>query len=518
MTKPNIGALLTQSGYTTFTLSTVVRAIKTLYGQIGAGLDERNWTAIQAASNPLVAAEAALVTMYQSADYLLRNANHLLGLGYSANQIDLTYRQIYSDLGVTYSPAWALNSGFQNATQLSFDSLRAAAGSDYQQSLPIPTLSVASSVNGFTVTLSEAGMVTLSISGSIGTYATGATLLTERAVVSGGTMSVTGSGTQKTSAATAAYFTLGTTGNDTINLTGEGARVDYVFSGAGNDELRGGDGDDVLLSGTGNDTVLGNAGADLIYGGDGDDNIQAGQDNDTVYGGLGQDTLDGGTTGNDVLEGEAGEDSLLGGAGDDTLTGGAGWDILTGGTGTDYLYLNSGNLEQERVNLDIRTDGTDVIDGFHFGGGLGGFGFDRMDLTAPAGLTRLGGAANSLTDNINAGDGVSGAYPADAALALDRTLSVIAGNDQLGAGTTVANATARAVTQLSDGAQDYLGNSTGANQGSLVLLTDDGTSHYLFLVVDANANQVTEVADVTLVAVFTNSVNIANITMIDFNI
>ena len=361
-------------------------------------------------------------------------------------------------------------------------------------------------------------MVTLSISGSIGTYATGATLLTERAVVSGGTMSVTGSGTQKTSAATAAYFTLGTTGNDTINLTGEGARVDYVFSGAGNDELRGGDGDDVLLSGTGNDTVLGNAGADLIYGGDGDDNIQAGQDNDTVYGGLGQDTLDGGTTGNDVLEGEAGEDSLLGGAGDDTLTGGAGWDILTGGTGTDYLYLNSGNLEQERVNLDIRTDGTDVIDGFHFGGGLGGFGFDRMDLTAPAGLTRLGGAANSLTDNINAGDGVSGAYPADAALALDRTLSVIAGNDQLGAGTTVANATARAVTQLSDGAQDYLGNSTGANQGSLVLLTDDGTSHYLFLVVDANANQVTEVADVTLVAVFTNSVNIANITMIDFNI
>jgi hypothetical protein len=518
MTKPNIGSLLTQSGFTTFTVSAVTRAINTLYGRIGVGLDERDWTAIQASKNPLEAAEAALVSMYRSADYLLRNAKHLLGLGYSANQIDLTYRQIYSDLGVTYSPTWALNSGFQNATQLSFESLKVAAGSDYQAGLPIPTLTVASGVNGFTITLSEAGMVTLSVSGSLGSYATGATLLTERSVVSGGTMAVTGSSTQKTSLATETYFTIGTTGNDTINLTGEGARVDYVFSGAGNDDVRGGDGGDVLLTGSGNDTVFGNDGTDLIYGGDGDDNIQAGQANDTVYGGLGQDTLDGGTTGNDVLEGEAGEDSLLGGAGDDTLTGGSGWDILTGGTDTDYLYLNSGNLEQERVNLDIRTDGSDVIDGFHFGGGIGGFGFDRMDLTAPAGLTRLGGAANSLTDNINGGAGVGGAFPADTALNLDRTLSVIAGNDQLGAGTTVANAKARAVTQLSDGAQDYLGNSGGANEGSLVLLTDDGTSHYLFLVVDANGNRVTETADVTLVAVFTNSVNIANITMTDFNI
>lgn len=518
MTKPNIGSLLTQSGFTTFTVSAVSRAIKTLYGQIGAGLDERDWTAIQVSKNPLEAAEAALISMYQSADYLLRNAKYLLGVGYSANQIELTYRQIYIDLGMTYSTAWALNSAFQNATELSWAALTAAANFDYQDSMPVPTLSVTASVDGFTITLSEAGTVFLSVSGSLGSYATGATLLTERSVVSGGTMSVTGGSTQKTSASTAAYFTLGTTGNDTINLTGEGARVDYVFSGAGNDEVRGGAGGDILLTGSGNDTVLGNEGTDLIYGGDGDDNIQAGQDNDTVYGGLGQDTLDGGTTGNDVLEGEAGEDSLLGGAGDDILTGGSGWDILTGGTGTDYLYLNSGNLEQERVNLDIRTDGADVIDGFHFGGGIGGFGFDRMDLTAPAGLTRLGGAANSLTDNINGGAGVGGAYPADTALNIDRTLSVIAGNDQLGAGTTVANATARAVTQLSDGAQDYLGNSGGANEGSLVLLTDDGTSHFLFLVVDANGNRVTEAADVTLVAVFTNSVNIANITMIDFNI
>lgn len=518
MAKPSIGALLTQSGYTSFTLATVLRAVKTLYGQIGAGLDERDWTAIQASSNPLAAAETALVSMYQSADYLLRNAKHLLGVGYSANQIELTYRQIYTDLGVSYSPTWATNTSFQTATALSLSALSAAASADYQESLAVPTLSVATSAAGFTITLSEAGTVVLSVAGSLGTYISGATLLTERSVVSSGTISVTGSSTSKTSTSTTEYFTLGTTGNDTINFTAVGDRADYVFAGAGNDEVRGGDGSDVLLAGSGNDSVFGNTGTDLIYGGDGDDNIQAGQDNDTVYGGLGQDTLDGGTTGNDILDGEAGADSLLGGAGDDTLTGGTGWDDITGGTGTDYLYLNSGSLEQERVVLDIRTDGADVIDGFHFGGGLGGFGFDRMDLTAPAGLTRLGGAANSLTDNINAGDGVSGAYPADAALALDRTLSVIAGNDQMGAGTTVANAAARAVTQLSDGGQDYLANSTGANQGNLVLLTDDGTNHYLFLVVDVNGNQVTDAADVTLVAVFTNSTNIANITMIDFNI
>jgi len=81
----------------------------------------------------------------------------------------------------------------------------------------------------------------------------------------------------------------------------------------------------------------------------------------------------------------------------------------------------------------------------------------------------------------------------------------------------MANAEARALAQLTDGA-DFLANTTGADQGGLVLLTDDGTRHFLFLVVDANNSQTTDAGEVTLIAQFVNSTNLGGITMVDFNI
>lgn len=470
MEKPSLGYLLTSSGYKSFSFDSFLRAAHSLYGNIGAGLDTRNWSAIMASADPLKASEQALAAMYQDRQYLLTNARHLTGTSYSIYAVELTYRQVYERLGLTYSSDWSLGTTFAEASSLTRAQLEAAAASAYKDSLANPTLSVSFSGTGFTVNLSETGTLTLSVDGSIGAFGAGTSTLTERAAISTGTLTLTSSTSQKTSAATTQTFVLGTTGADTIDTTAAGARVDYVFGGAG---------DDVILSG---------AGADVLIGGTGGDRLTAG-------------------------------------AGDDTVHAGTGWDTITGGAGTDHLYLNAGVLEMETVILDINNDGADVIDGFHFGGGTGGNGFDRMDLTAPTGLALIGGAANSLTNNANGGNGTTADnFAADTAPdpggfvpTVSTLYKIGVGADQLGAGTTVANATARAVTQLSDGAEDFLLRTTGANQGGLVLITDDGTHQFLFLVYDANNNRTTDAGEVVLVAQFSNSTGIANMTMTDFN-
>jgi hypothetical protein len=510
MSKPSIAELLIQSGQTTFTFDLVTRAIKTLYGQIGAGLDERNWTTILTSSNALASAETALVEMYQSAGYLLRNANHLIGRGYDEFQIELTYRKIYNELGISYSPSWALNSAFQRASEMTLEQLLAITS---VVNLPIPTLTFTATEAGLSVTLSEAGTLFMSVSGNIGNYAAGTSLLLEQNNISTGFLTLTGSTSNKTSTATTAFVTLGRATGDGIFLND---RENFVFSGAGNDIIFGSNQNDYINGGADRDILFGDNGADTLVGGSGVDELFGEAGNDILFGGDDNDFLFGGND-DDNLNGGTGVDSLDGGNGSDTLNGGLGWDILEGGPGTDYLFLNSEDLEQEVVILNINNDGFDVIDGFHFGGGLGGFGFDRMNLTSPAGLGLIGGAAGSLTTNINDGIGTTADLNADTAASVGVSLNRIAGaDDQLGAGTTIANAVTRAETQLSDGV-DFLGNTTAANQGALALLTDNGTNHYLFLVVDANNDHVTNAGEVTLIAVFTNSTNINDMVMADFN-
>lgn len=476
-------------GTQTTTPLLITRAINTLYSQLGNNLDERNWTNILAAADPLAAAEAALSAQYQDTSYLLRNANQLLARGYTESQIALTYQQLATRVGFSYSPAWASGTGFAPAANAGFAALLAQAALDQQQGLPVPTLGFSAAADGFTITASEAGSLRLSVSGVLGSVTQGASVLsTARATVVQGNLTLTGSYSLKTSATGTQYVVLGTNGSNNISTVAAGNRADYIDAGNGNDRVLSGDGDDYVLAGAGNDLVLAE-------------------------------------NGNDTLIGGSGADDLRGDFDDDVLIGGIGWDILNGGPGTDSLFLNAGELEQETVYMDLSSgDGADIIDGFHFGGGLGGNGFDRFDLTVSAGLRLIGGAADSLTNNANDGNGTTNqAYPADTApnpggFGPDvATLYVIAGADQLGAGTTMANAEARALAQLTDGA-DFLANTTGADQGGLVLLTDDGTRHFLFLVVDANGNQITDAGEVTLIAQFVNSTNIGGITMVDFNI
>jgi Ca2+-binding RTX toxin-like protein len=462
------------------------RAIATLYSNLGNNLDERDWTSILAAADPLAAAEAALTAQYQDANYLLRNANQLLARGYTESQITLTYQQLATRGGFSYSPAWANGTAFAPAASAGGAAVLAQAASDQQQNLPAPTLGFSAGADGFTITASEEGLLRMSVSGSLGNVFVGPTVLsTARAAVVQGTLTLRGGYSQKTSTTGTQFVVLGTNGNNSISTNGGGNRADFIDGGSGND---------AILAGDGNDYVLGGAG------------------NDTLFGGNGNDTLTGGS----------GTDLIWGDSGDDVLIAGIGWDTLRGGGGTDTLYLNAGALEQEVVQLDISSaslDDADIIDGFHFGGGLGGNGFDRLDLTIDNDIDLIG-AAGSLSSNANDGNGTTiHAYPADTAPdpgGFDvHTLYVIAGVDQLGAGTTMLDAETRAREQLNDGV-DFLANTTGTNQGALVLLTDDGTNHFLFLVVDANNDQETSVGEVTLIAQFVNSTNIGGITMVDF--
>lgn len=66
MTKPSIAELLNASGHTTYTSELVQQAMYALYGNIGANLDERDWSAIMQSGNPLATAQTSLLAMYQS--------------------------------------------------------------------------------------------------------------------------------------------------------------------------------------------------------------------------------------------------------------------------------------------------------------------------------------------------------------------------------------------------------------------------------------------------------------------
>ncbi|MFD0666768.1 hypothetical protein ACT80S_03530 [Ramlibacter sp. MAHUQ-53] len=265
MGRPSIAELLNASGHTTYTLDLVMRAVYSLYGNIGAGLDERNWSSIMASADPLAASERALVAMYQDSSYLLRNANHLVNSGYVPAQAEITYRQMYDRLGLVYKPDWSVGTSYESLGPLTMPQLIAQV----LPPPPPPTLSVDHSVNGLVVRVNVNGQVSVSVSGSLGNFSAGDTVLVEQGSIKEGYLSLSANG--QTSPATSQYVVLGTGGNDAIDTSASGTRVNYLFGGAGNDTLTAGSGDDVIHGGAGQDTLQGGYGADTLYGGDGDD-------------------------------------------------------------------------------------------------------------------------------------------------------------------------------------------------------------------------------------------------------
>lgn len=113
-------------------MATLKRANDVMYGNIGANNDWRDWNAIMASSNPIEAAERALVSMYNDPRYLQANAEQLLQRGYLPEQADYTYQQMAERVGSTYSPNWARGTRFEGAynTQAYLDAVRRGGSDD----------------------------------------------------------------------------------------------------------------------------------------------------------------------------------------------------------------------------------------------------------------------------------------------------------------------------------------------------------------------------------------------------
>ncbi|ARU00159.1 beta strand repeat-containing protein [Yoonia vestfoldensis] len=198
-------------------------------------------------------------------------------------------------------------------------------------------------------------------------------LTTLSAIATGQIYAKTSSGGQ--SATSNQTITLGTTGNDTIDLSTLGSGVDYILAGDGDDIITAGASNDHVIAGDGNDIVTGGPGADSLYGGANNDIFLILDEDhhsvgEVINGGDGLDvirysatdggtlTLTVGTSVEQVYISDASGDrtgttnenvdasnllsavSLLGNDGDNSLTGGAGSDTLSGGAGADTLIAD----------------------------------------------------------------------------------------------------------------------------------------------------------------------------------
>ena len=294
MTRPSVAELLMASGHTEFSLSLIMEASQTLYGDVGDNLDERDWVAIMAAPNPLAAAQQAMKDQWQNREYLLRNADHLINQGHSFAAWEVTYHQMARRLELPDGGTWFYP----------------------------PTIFFEFTDTTANIDVSLAGTLSFSITGTSQAVDAGDVALTPGASLSEGYVTVT----RESGAATTTgdYVIVGTHDALTRNFNAGRPVMDrIVILGDGNDDVSSGGGNDTIYGGAGADTIYGNAGNDVIRTGIGADSIQAGKGNDTIFGDAGADIIYGGTEGNDELTGGIdGDDFLLADDGSwfDTIT------------------------------------------------------------------------------------------------------------------------------------------------------------------------------------------------------
>ncbi|MBU2941042.1 BspA family leucine-rich repeat surface protein, partial [Shimia thalassica] len=142
----------------------------------------------------------------------------------------------------------------------------------------------------------------------------------------------------------ARYYLDGTTSDDVIDASGEGAGV----------RVEGLEGNDLITGCAFNDTLSGQDDADTLEGGLGADVLIGGEDSDVLYGALmseqqAEDQAD-------RIYAGSGDDLARGGYGYDELRGDAGHDTLIGEQGADSLYGGSATADDFRVRL-ATTDG-----------------------------------------------------------------------------------------------------------------------------------------------------------------
>ncbi|WP_292288883.1 hypothetical protein [Marivita sp.] len=268
MSKPNLLELLDASGLA-LTFTNIKRAIDTLYGNVGANLDNRDWEKILASGNALEAAETALVEQYTDPDYLETNAAHVVGLGYSAAQVELTYRNLSDRLDVEHDRSWATGTPYERVASLSDSALQAQAQSDYIAGLPVPTLTINLTNTGISVESSLNGTFFIGNTELVNLTAETAKALEAQAMVTTGQLKVEADNGRESSLSSET-ITLGTTGNDTIDRS-SATTQDVIHGFGGSDTIDAGDGNDTIYGGDGADTITGGAGADHIDGGIGAD-------------------------------------------------------------------------------------------------------------------------------------------------------------------------------------------------------------------------------------------------------
>ena len=336
MTKPSIAELLMASGHTEFPISLVLEASRTLYGDVGANLDGRDWAAIMAASNPMASAQQALKDQWQDADYLLRNADHLIGQGYSPIAVEFTYRQMADRLDFTYDASWSAGTQYAWLGALSDQELAARVAAE-AAAAEVPRIAFEFTDTTANLDVSHAGTLSFSVAGASQSVNAGDVPLTPGATLREGFATVTrASGETGT---TNEYVVVGTTAADTVDFRLAAIANRLIILGDDNDTVWSGSGNDTIYGGDGADDIAGNTGNDLIRGGAGTDFIDSGRGDDIVFGDGGDDVIEGGSEGHDRLTGGLGEDTFVifsGGAWVDTIT-----DFVSG---TDRLHIAGGQL------------------------------------------------------------------------------------------------------------------------------------------------------------------------------
>jgi Ca2+-binding RTX toxin-like protein len=237
-------------------------------------------------------------------------------------------------------------------------------------------------------------------------------------------------------------------------------------------------------------TLTGGIGADVITGGSAADSLTGGSSADTIDGGLGA-------------------DSLLGGTGNDSITGGEGADVITGGQGNDTVVLTETTAAIDNVVLETAsTNGVDTYVGFASGTGIDTVTFQTADTTVataagaavfgtiPA-TTLVTGATYRLdTDNTALGGAQAVATTTD-------VYELLGTNDANGDLSLVTNGTE--LLKLL-GTQDSTATSitTEANGDAYYIIAYDNGNAYMYLA-NAGADAIATAAEITLVAVFTNT-------------
>lgn len=166
------------------------------------------------------------------------------------------------------------------------------------------------------------------------------------AILSGGILTITGTGGADTISANSASGTVTATLNGNSKTFSESAVTGIdILAGSGNDSV----------------TVTGDAIPATLLGGLGDDTLNGGAAADSIGGGMGNDVVAGGG-GNDTLRAGQGNDSLRGGMGNDIVFGGQGNDTLRGGQGDDMFFARDGLMDQIFGGLGNNSAQTDAVD------------------------------------------------------------------------------------------------------------------------------------------------------------